>query len=79
MNNNHSIDIELDLKGLSCPLPILKTKKTLSSLESGKKVYVICTDSGSFDDFKYFCDHSGHKLLAREKTEIDFRFLIQRK
>ena len=41
-------------------------------MNSGKKVFVICTDEGSFDDFKYFCEHSGHKLLVREKTENDF-------
>ena len=79
MENKFSADIELNLSGLSCPLPVLKTKKILSTLNSGKKVFVICTDEGSFDDFKYFCEHSGHKLLVREKTETDFRFIIQRK
>ncbi len=79
VKNEFSVDVELDLSGLSCPLPVLKTKKILSTMNSGKKVFVICTDEGSFDDFKYFCEHSGHKLLVREKTENDFRFIIQRK
>ena len=54
---------ELDLSGLNCPLPVLKTKKKLSSMDAGERLFVVCTDQGSFDDFKYFCDHSGHKLV----------------
>ena len=70
---------ELNLSGLNCPLPVLKTKKKLSSMNTGEKLLVFCTDQGSFDDFKYFCDHSGHKLVSRERTEDKIYFLIQRK
>ena len=70
---------ELDLSGLNCPLPVLKTKKKLSSMNTGEKLLVVCTDQGSFDDFKYFCDHSGHKLVSREKIEDKIVFVIQRK
>ena len=70
---------ELDLSGLNCPLPVLKTKKKLSSMDAGEKLFVVCTDQGSFDDFKYFCDHSGHKLVSRERTEDKICFLIERK
>ena len=70
---------ELDLTGLNCPLPVLKTKKKLSSMNTGEKLLVVCTDQSSFDDFKYFCDHSGHKLVSRERTEDKIVFLIERK
>ena len=70
---------ELDLSGLNCPLPVLKTKKKLSSMDAGERLFVVCTDQGSFDDFKYFCDHSGHKLVSRERTEDRICFLIERK
>ena len=70
---------KLDLSGLNCPLPVLKTKKKLSSMATGEKLFVICTDQGSYDDFKYFCDHSGHKLVYRQKNEDDICFLIERK
>ena len=70
---------ELDLSGLNCPLPVLKTKKKLFSMATGEKLLVVCTDQDSFDDFKYFCDHSGHKLVSRERTEDKIFFLIERK
>ena len=70
---------ELDLSGLNCPLPVLKTKKKLSSMDTGERLFVVCTDQGSFDDFKYFCDHSGHKLVSRKRTENKICFLIERK
>ena len=69
----------LDLSGLNCPLPVLKTKKKLSSMTTGETLFVICTDQGSFDDFKYFCDHSGHKLVFRERTQSKIHFLIERR
>ena len=71
--------LELDLSGLSCPLPILKTKKQLNSLESGDLLFVISTDSGSYNDFKYFCEHSGHDLISREAKGNKFLFLIKKK
>ena len=70
---------ELDLSGLNCPLPVLITKKKLSSMDAGERLFVVCTDQGSFDDFKYFCDHSGHKLVSRERKEDKLHFLIERK
>ena len=66
----------LDLSGLNCPLPVLKTKKKLSSMDTGERLFVVCTDQGSFDDFKYFCDHSGNKLVSRERTEDKIFFLL---
>ena len=70
---------ELDLSGLNCPLPVLKTKKKLSLMNTGEKLFIVCTDQGSFDDFKYFCEHSGHRLVSRERTEDKICFLIERK
>ena len=70
-------DVKLDLSGLSCPLPVLKTKKALASMGSGMKIQVITTDSGSYDDFEYFCTHAGHTLITREKQKKIYLFLIQ--
>ena len=69
----------LDVKGLSCPLPILRAKKTLSSMASGEQLEVLATDGGAWDDFEYFCKHSGHALLQREELDGVYRFLISRK
>ena len=69
----------LDVKGLSCPLPILRAKKTLSSMASGETLEVLATDGGAWDDFGYFCQHSGHALIQRDETGGVYRFLIRRK
>ena len=53
---NEEVTQELDLSGLNCPLPVLKTKKKLSSMDAGWKLFVVCTDQVYFDYFKYFCD-----------------------
>ncbi|MEY2775984.1 MAG: hypothetical protein RLY30_82 [Pseudomonadota bacterium] len=69
----------LDVKGLSCPLPILRAKKMLSAMQAGETLEVLATDGGAWDDFDYFCQHSGHALVSREESEGVYRFLIRRK
>tara|TARA_B100001094_G_C17924908_1_gene667788 strand:- start:266 stop:511 length:246 start_codon:yes stop_codon:yes gene_type:complete len=78
-NKNLQVSINLDLSGLNCPLPILKTKKMLSDMQSGQIISVTSTDSGSYNDFKYFCEHTGHELISREQKESKFCFLIKKK
>ncbi|MEI7496463.1 MAG: sulfurtransferase TusA family protein, partial [Betaproteobacteria bacterium] len=48
------IDLELDTRGLNCPLPILKAKKALATLQSGQSLQVTSTDPGSMRDFAAF-------------------------
>lgn len=60
-------DLDLDLSGLTCPMPLLKTKQALNRLESGKIVRVTATDPASERDFQMFARQSGTKLL---KTDI---------
>jgi tRNA 2-thiouridine synthesizing protein A len=61
----------LDLSGLNCPLPILKTKKFLTELDSGTEVEVTTTDPASLDDLKEFCKKTGHILLSQHiKNDI---------
>jgi tRNA 2-thiouridine synthesizing protein A len=57
----------------------LRAKKTLSSMASGEQLEVLATDGGAWDDFEYFCKHSGHALLQREELDGVYRFLICRK
>lgn len=58
--------LSLDLTGLNCPLPILKTKKFLATLPSETTVKVITTDPASFSDLQAFCEKTGHKLISQE-------------
>lgn len=73
------MDTYLDLRGLKCPLPILRTKKALSTLNSGEIITVFTTDVGAPDDFIAFCQHTGHELLANRVTDDGFTLTIKRK
>lgn len=62
---------EVDARGLHCPLPILKAKKALSSLESGQLLRVLTTDKSAERDFQAFCKQTGNALLAQEPQAQD--------
>ena len=53
-------NLELDARGLNCPLPILRAKKSINELESGQVLKVISTDPGSIKDFDSFCTQTGN-------------------
>ncbi len=63
-----NFDKELNARGLSCPLPIVKTKKALADLASGQVLKVISTDSGSVKDMAAFAEQTGNPLLAQEEA-----------
>jgi TusA-related sulfurtransferase len=72
-------DIEVDARGLNCPLPILKAKKALSGLESGQTVRVISTDAGSVRDFQAFARQTGNELVEQQTEGSDFIHLMRRR
>jgi tRNA 2-thiouridine synthesizing protein A len=74
-----AFDKELDAKGLSCPLPILRAKKALAELASGQVLKIVCTDPGSIRDFKAFAKQTGNELLSQEEAgELFIHFLKRR-
>jgi tRNA 2-thiouridine synthesizing protein A len=68
----------LDLKGLKCPLPVMKANKALRNVPIGKTLEVIATDPGAVADFEAYCRKTGNKLLEASRTGDTFRFLIKR-
>lgn len=73
-------DQELDVKGLKCPLPILRTKKALSEMATGQVLRVVATDPSTVKDFAAFARQTGHELLSASEPPADeFIFLIRRK
>lgn len=71
MDGTVQFDGELDARGLKCPLPILRTKKALSAMESGKILRVIATDKGAVRDFQAFAKQTGNELIFfKESVEI---------
>ena len=72
-------DRELDVKGLNCPLPILRTKKALSEMSSGQVLRVVATDPGAVKDFHAFAKQTGNQLLADSAVDQSFEFYFRRK
>lgn len=68
----------LDLKGLSCPLPIVKTAQAMKALTTGDVVEVLTTDPGSMSDFPAWCAKTGNTLLQRIDEGGAFLFLIEK-
>ncbi|TDP88312.1 TusA-related sulfurtransferase [Aquabacterium commune] len=62
---------ELDARGLTCPLPILKAKKALSDMHSGEVLKVLATDPGSVRDFQAFARQTGNDLLEQQASEVN--------
>ena len=71
-------DLELDLSGLTCPMPLLKTKQALNRIESGSIVKVMATDPASERDFKVFSEQSGVRLLSSAKIADKFIYWLQK-
>ncbi|MFD2673254.1 sulfurtransferase TusA family protein [Marinicrinis sediminis] len=68
----------LDVKGLACPMPIVKTKKAIQTLESGQVLQVLATEKGAKSDLTAWAKSTGHELLdAREEGEV-FIFEIKK-
>lgn len=67
-----------DLKGLNCPLPVLRTRKRLSGMTAGDQLWIETTDALAVIDIPAFCQDNGHRLVASEAVEGGHRFLIER-
>ncbi len=69
---------KLDLKGLKCPLPVLKARKAMQSLEKGALVELETTDPLAVIDIPAFCNENGHKLLETGEHESHHTFLLEK-
>ena len=67
----------LDCSGLSCPQPILKTKKTIKGMSSGQILKMISTDPGTNKDMLTFCEKTGHELVEIEEGDGSASFFVK--
>lgn len=70
---------QIDTSGLNCPMPILRTKKALSDMQSGQVLKVVATDPSAARDFEIFAEQTGHVLLKAEQHEQQWLFWLRRK
>lgn len=74
-----TIAMSLDLKGLSCPMPIIKTAKAMKELAPGQLLEAFATDPGSVPDFKAWAKSTGNPLVETGEEGGVFRFLLMKK
>lgn len=74
-----NFDKELNARGLSCPLPIVKTKKALNDMTTGQVLKVISTDVGSVKDMQAFADQTGNTLVSTAEENGEFIFFMKKK
>jgi len=73
------VDREIDTRGLNCPLPILKAKKSLNDMVSGQLLKVVSTDPGSMRDFQAFARQTGNELVEQQTVGSDFIHVLKRR
>lgn len=71
-------DQVLDVKGLNCPLPILRAKKALKDMATGQTLEVLATDPGAVKDFEAFCRTTGNELVESRQDDKIYSFVIRR-
>lgn len=74
-----AFDRELDARGLNCPLPILRTKKTLNDMTSGQVLKILATDPGSVRDFQAFSKQTGNELLSHDVSSTELVFFLRKR
>jgi tRNA 2-thiouridine synthesizing protein A len=70
--------VHLDLRGLKCPLPVLKSRKRLSALPPGTVLELLTTDPLAVIDIAHMCREDGNILELAENHEAGHRFLIRK-
>ncbi len=71
-------DLELDCKGLLCPVPIIRTFKAIKTMEVGQILKIVATDPGSMPDMEAWSRQTGHELLSATEADKVFTFFVRR-
>jgi len=77
--SDFKIKLELDCRHLKCPMPIIKTRKAIETLNSGDILKMISSDPGSINDVKAWAKRTGNRLLYENRQHGDFVFIISKK
>ena len=73
-----AIAVHLDLTGLTCPIPIVKTAKAVKELQPGELIEALATDPGSVADFAAWCRSTGNELVEQSEQDDVYRFVIRK-
>jgi len=78
MSDSMKADLELDLKGLLCPLPMVKVSQNISNVPVGGVIRAVATDPGSMADIPAWAKSTGNEILSAEKEGDEFVFFVKR-
>lgn len=78
MDEDIKVDLELDLRGLRCPLPMVRVSQNIAKVPVGGVIRAVTTDAGSLADISSWARTTGHDILRKEQLEHDIVFLIKR-
>ncbi|MDH4228841.1 MAG: sulfurtransferase TusA family protein [Nitrospirota bacterium] len=78
MTNEITVARELDCRGLSCPLPIIKTKREIDALQPGQVLKMIATDPGSVNDMAAWVSKTGHAMVGSEADGGTYTYYIRK-
>jgi tRNA 2-thiouridine synthesizing protein A len=73
-----TISKTLDLKGLLCPIPVVKMAKGIKEIEVGQLLEAYATDPGVMADIPAWCRSTGNELVTLEKIDKQFHFVVRR-
>ena len=69
---------EIDLKGMNCPIPVLRTKKALREMDVGETLRIYATDPSTVNDMNMLCKTAGHELVDSKEVDGVFTYVIKR-
>jgi len=72
------VTVTIDARGLLCPLPVLRARKSMKTLNIGETLEILATDNGSVVDFAAYCKATGDELVEASEMGGEFRFLIRK-
>ncbi|MCH8838433.1 MAG: sulfurtransferase TusA family protein [Candidatus Marinimicrobia bacterium] len=73
-----AFDQELDCQGMLCPLPILKTKKVIDTMQVGQVLKMLSTDAGSVNDMIAWTRQTGHELVYSERNDTLYTYYVRK-
>jgi tRNA 2-thiouridine synthesizing protein A len=78
MSDDIKVDLELDLKGLLCPLPMVKVSQNITNVPVGGIIRAVATDPGAMADIPAWAASTGNEIVSADKTGSEFVFLVKR-
>ena len=73
------VTARLDLRGMLCPLPVLRTRKYMQTQAPGALIEVLADDPASYIDFRHYCNHTGHEMVSWHEEKGEFKYLLRHK